>query len=439
MTPTVDSMITGASAPLPGIPAAAEPSARPGGLPRGVARLREGLLRHVGRASAEILKAAASAGVGPAGRTIGMDHPVARTLVTEAHVLAPARQIRLTPPDIAALEGPEIAEAWLTAFDYETFPHVWFAVVDARVALPHCVAACGRWHLTQTFLADHALLNPKYAGAGLRARLGRAAPHGPAIILGMPWHHNFYHFIIEVMPRLQIVERDPALDGLPIVMPAECAAFARALLSRTPLADRIVYLPRGTYRFERAVFLAPLSTSCLPSPDAVSWLRRTFAGPSTASEPRGPDRLFITRDDALTRFAVNGPEIAAVARAHGYLPVAMADLPIPERIRLLAGAGRVVGLHGANMTMTVFCRPGAVLGEIVERGPVGVRAPSFFAMARHNGLRYGWMTAEPRGNGTHVDPRRLDRFLQELETLATDGPRTLPQSPVPPPATGEPD
>lgn len=165
------------------------------------------------------------------------------------------------------------------------------------------------------------------------------------------------------------------------------------LWNRHPL----VHAPRS---FE---YLRQLRQS-LPPP---GW-RQTFK--------RWPTRLFVTREDATTRSAVNHDAVERVLRARGYTPLSCGKLSLHDQIRHFSAAEAVVGISGAALTNTVFCEPGV---PVVNLAPTSMPSSYFWDIAHHAGLPYsaGYFTALQPHKGIHSD---LSIDLDGLEQLLAD-------------------
>src|SRR5262245_62124224 len=89
--------------------------------------------------------------------------------------------------------------------------------------------------------APYVLTNPKYYGEFLSIRLKRKKQMREGVLLSMPWAHNFYHWMIEFLPRLMLYDRYSHLQDVPIIVPKSAPKFVAESIR---LAG---YLPKVTF------------------------------------------------------------------------------------------------------------------------------------------------------------------------------------------------
>jgi hypothetical protein len=95
------------------------------------------------------------------------------------------------------------------------------------VSMPTCMH---RWHgrvFREGLLGVEVLRNPKYLAAFAAMLVMGAVEVSEGVLLSLPWHHNFYHWLVEMLPRLQIVEETPELQELPLLVPATAPLIVR--------------------------------------------------------------------------------------------------------------------------------------------------------------------------------------------------------------------
>jgi capsular polysaccharide biosynthesis protein len=126
-------------------------------------------------------------------------------------------------------------------------------------------------------------------------------------------------------------------------------------------------------------------------------------------------RLFVDRNPKRLRDLLNRNAIRTLLRRWGFRVLNTERMPFDKQVALFSNAGIVVGIMGAGMANTLFCRPGT---------PVVYLAPETWLEA------FYWDLAATRGHPYHVlygpteagersehlrdftiDPAELDRVL----------------------------
>ncbi len=229
--------------------------------------------------------------------------------------------------------------------------------------------------------------------------------------------HNYYHFLLDVLPRLELLRRSGVSVDAYVVERATC--FQRELLDHLGLAaDRC--LGDEHIRAEALVVPSVPDDQLRTPPWIVPWLRARFLPDDVRSPHR---RLYVTRGAVRhTRRVENEAELLAVLEPLGFEVVDPGALSAEAQVRAFAEAEYIVGPHGAGLTNLAFASPGAAVVELFARDYVN---ECFWALASTvEGLRYRYLVGDgsPVRSGRNrgvasdivVDPQRVARLLQEL-------------------------
>jgi len=240
---------------------------------------------------------------------------------------------------------------------------------------------------------------------------------GRSALLGAIGHNNFYHWMLDVLPRIGLV-RDAGVGGIERWIVAESRLpVARELLARCGIdREAIVGLGRfGHVECDELVVTNAPGRICEATPRSAAFLRTALGGGGGGSR-----RVYVARRGR--RKVSNEHELHPVLEAHGFEIVAMEGRSLDEQCAAFRGAALVVAPHGAALAHLVQLAPG---GTLVELMPPGYANPSFFMLAGACGLRYGAIlgeSVEGRGGVTERDYRieaqQLDRALRAVELHA---------------------
>jgi capsular polysaccharide biosynthesis protein len=231
---------------------------------------------------------------------------------------------------------------------------------------------------------------------------------GPHVCLLSQWSTNFFHWMLDTLPRLALLEPEVVAD-LPLIVPdapgpVVLDSLARAGVSR----DRLVYFDGTHYEVDELHFPSLVGrTGHLPG-WAATWLRETLVGARPAG---GRRRLYVSRSDTTWRRVTNEDEVARALEARGFETILPGELSLAEQLEAFATAEAVVGPHGAGLV-------GLVAAEdcvVVELMPSTWVNGCYYAMTAELGLRYWYLLCESAGrrHDLDVDLRRLERTLDE--------------------------
>lgn len=253
-----------------------------------------------------------------------------------------------------------------------------------------------------------ALSNPKYEIPRLSLPFIPATSMAQGVFLGPSWYHNFYHWMVDIVPRLQIVASE-LKKGMPLILPEILSEtqndVLRFALRKLDLDHIEVVRPsRAPLRFDRLVMPTAISAPLDVSPAQRSFLRSIIPEePSKAGK-----RLYISRRDAAVRRIANEGDVEAVLAQYGFETVTLSGRSITEQANLFRHAEAIVGHHGAGLTNLAFCEPSTVAIEVFQCGHF---TPSFARMAQIGELTYGFAVGEPVGDDTWLDPSQLKELI----------------------------
>jgi len=287
--------------------------------------------------------------------------------------------------------------------DGETFGRV--AVVelpDARVAGPHRAVISARGDLVDEISRYFGTTQPYEHPLFLNPRLGRPLEvDGRLGVLAARGDSNYYHFLMDVMPRIGVLEQCPDVEPPDRWYVPVQSRFQRELLDLFGItsAARIDAAAHPHVRADCLVVPGLPARSETNPPWVIAYLRRRLLDNVDVS---GPARhVYVTRGrSANNRTVVNDAAVGALLATRGFEAVDPGALSVTEQIRTFAAASVIVAPHGAALANLVFASPGA---SVVELFPAGSLLPDFWRLASGvPGLRYRYLSS--RGG-----PRRQTR------------------------------
>ncbi len=213
---------------------------------------------------------------------------------------------------------------------------------------------------------------------------------------------NYYHFLIDVVPRLGVLEQAPEIE-LPEqwYVPAT-TRFQRELLDLLGIDEGRRINADEVPHVRADCLVVPSLPSVVKEknpPWVVEFLRRrlmTAVGldldPDHAAAPSR--RLYITRTAGTNnRAVVNEPRLISYLTERGFDIVDPATLSVADQIRTFASASLIVSPHGAALANLVFTQPGA---EVIELFPPSSVLPDYWRLASSAGVTYRYLSTWAR-------------------------------------------
>ncbi|MCU1656191.1 MAG: hypothetical protein JWO57_847 [Pseudonocardiales bacterium] len=340
-------------------------------------------------------------------------------------VARPAEILERTPP----LGVPAGHPAFETS-RRESVPRVAVAELPgARVLGPHraVITAAGdllhevSYYFGTTRPTEHPLFlhpfpPPPRQVAG---RLGVLASRGDV---------NYYHFLMDVLPRLGVLEQCPGIEPPDRWFVPAQTRFQRELLDLVGISEP-VRIDAGRVAHVRAdcLVVPGLAASTVVNPPwVVRYLRSRLLD---GTIKRGPGRaVYVTRGaSANNRQVANEPELLGMLAGRGFAVIDAGQLSVADQIRSFAEASLIVAPHGAALANLIFASPGAT---VIELFPAGCVLPDYWKLATGvEGLEYRYLSGRGAGaarsraqllvSDITVDLVQLAAMLDGLEDRAS--------------------
>jgi capsular polysaccharide biosynthesis protein/Flp pilus assembly protein TadD len=199
-----------------------------------------------------------------------------------------------------------------------------------------------------------------------------------AILLGMGGNGNYYHWLIDFVPRLYTIRRHALRHGplakVPLLLSDRCPATIVDLLGYLGVEKRMLTVaPEGA-----PVAVDKLYVPSLPSLGLAS-LGRSIRHDNELLAPHiekwstagvisdSPERVYISRIGAAQRRVVNEAEVCQLLRKWGFTIITPDTSDIRQQIASLAKAKIFVSAHGAGLANMRFAPAGCQVIEFTYR------------------------------------------------------------------------
>ncbi len=201
------------------------------------------------------------------------------------------------------------------------------------------------------------------------------------------WSRGFYHWFLDVLPRLALLDRFPPETG--VIVPADLQPYEVETLNWLGLAGRTRPTSETHLVVEDFYFSSPTSMTGCYNPYAIEYLRGAFL--AFRDRTYESSRRVYVRRAGVSRGVVNEEELARFFEALGWAVVDTAALPLARQIQLFAEADAVCAVHGAALTHLVWCRPGC---RVIELCPRNYLNGIYEGIAEHLRLDYRYLVFE---------------------------------------------
>lgn len=172
--------------------------------------------------------------------------------------------------------------------------------------------------------------------------------------------NNPWHVWIDVISKLRLVgdKKKKHIMDYVYVFPCMATYLEKVIKEIFPHMKYVVMPKNTTWRFKHLIVPSMSNREDgVTNPHSIQWLR-SF-GPQKSNPSR---KIFITRQDAMTRQLVNADEL--ILSLAGFEPIELSNYSIKKQMEIFDSATHVVATHGAGLVNLLWCQHGTKVIEI---------------------------------------------------------------------------
>jgi hypothetical protein len=292
--------------------------------------------------------------------------------------------------------------------------HAYSGVVVAAdnvyVSVPAMFHKCEKTVFLEGLLdTEITLAYPKKLWSVETIQLKKSTKTSAAVLLALPLFTNYYHWLIEILPRLMLVDECKDLSSVPLLVPAEAPQYVFETLQLAGINHRVQFVTSGIYNFSTLYIPSALSPPSHPSSFSVNWVRDRLLRETDHQHPGDKRRVYVSRRDAPIRFTTNESELLVLLKKYNFNCVVLSEMTVAEQIETFSNADFIISNHGAGLTNLAFCRVGT---KVIELFVQGWYTNAFYHIALIRKLNYGFMVCPRVGNGQYVAPEKLEVIIK---------------------------
>ena len=226
------------------------------------------------------------------------------------------------------------------------------------------------------------------------ARVSRSA-----VFLTCLMPYNYYHWVLEALPRLAIYA-SAGIAADCIYAPVQKRFQQESLRLLGFPASRIIRATRNSHVLFDRLAISYSKPAC--NSRTIDFLYHSFASHHGISQPKEL-RVFISRRKRGKREITNDDAVFEVLQPLGFKRYDLERMSVSEQIKLFYNAECVVGPHGAGLVNIAFCRQGT---KVIEINTPYRATTCFVDIAHYRGLKYQLHLATPdRKKFFNFDPK----------------------------------
>lgn len=294
----------------------------------------------------------------------------------------------ITDPPIFVVSIPR-GRAWIAPQKNSWMICNAIAIITPDDALLGDLSRCHPWYLPGCSKHDfghHRLFSQRKLPPVVQLQ-------GTVAILSCLAGHVYYHWMMDLLPRLEILRRSgislEAIDWF--VVNNTNQPFQQETLTQLGIPPEKILASDEYPHIQAEQLIVPSFPGHLDwVPLAtLTWLRQTFL---PRRKPSTGMRLYLSRAHAAYRRVTNETELCDRLSPFGFITLHPETLSVQEQAELFAQADIIVAPHGSGLTNLAFCSPGTRVIELFS--PDYVRT-DYWIISQHLHLEHYYVIGEP--------------------------------------------
>ncbi|MDF2668231.1 MAG: capsular polysaccharide biosynthesis protein [Paenibacillus sp.] len=205
----------------------------------------------------------------------------------------------------------------------------------------------------------------------------------PVAMLAIKDSSVYYHWMMDVLPRLQLLRNNGIHVQHYIINSSSKALFQRESLAMLGISPQQIMSSSDQLHIQSKSLIIPGFKGSLRDKWSCAFLRSELMEKHSIQAIEGFERIYISREEAGKRKIVNEREVLQHLEQYGFRKVILERLALRDQIQLFASAKVIAGPHGAGMTNMVFANPGTTIIEIFSPQLVHTCYPALSSILGH--------------------------------------------------------
>ncbi|EMI55771.1 glycosyltransferase family 61 protein [Rhodopirellula sallentina] len=262
---------------------------------------------------------------------------------------------------------------------------------------------------------SHGYLDPRFLRRLLTTprRLPRPTHlRGTVVVLNKVASHNYFHWLSEVLPRIELVKRAGLLSADAYIVDCH-KSFQLQSLELLGIPLQKIIQPHEGLLIQAERLVVPSFYSADSRRRLGPLMKSTIGLQDADHQEFNKRKVYISRRHSNNRILQNDAEVSRFLDKHDFETHHLEQYSLEKQIRLLHQTGTVIGLHGAGLTNVLFS-PGSA--EVLEIRPERCNRTCFSELADDLGHRHEIVNAtQPKRRGPiHCKLSDLEEALERI-------------------------
>jgi len=233
---------------------------------------------------------------------------------------------------------------------------------------------------------------------------------GNVAIIASVWATGYYHWFIDIIPRLHLLNKSEIKIDKYIINSLE-RDFQLKFLNLFDIdKEKLIFINDKTHIHAENLIVPSLNGTCgNPAPWIFRFYKEKF---NIQPDAKFPEKIYISRENVAQRKIVNENELISMLSKKGFVKIKPEDYSIIDQFKIFASAKTIISAHGAALSNIIFSHQNTKLIEIYHPDYMNL---IYYKMSQINKLDYHYFIAQNAGDkqeqNMYVDLDVLEKAL----------------------------
>lgn len=241
-----------------------------------------------------------------------------------------------------------------------------------------------------------------------------------AIIITGPFHYNYYHWILDILPKFKILqELFEVNEVVPVLLPKTTKNFQTESLSianKELFNDRLTFYYCGdnlTYSISELTIIPLMSRTSEISRLKLDYLHKIFKKYYNEKSLAKKKTYLLRKNTSNKREILNEKELAQELIKLNFNIIDLSKLTIKEQAKVISDSEIIVSPHGASLTNLIFSKQRITLIEIFHESYIN---PVFQTICKEKNINYhSYIVRSKAINKNYsIEVKNFIRYLNDI-------------------------
>jgi len=197
------------------------------------------------------------------------------------------------------------------------------------------------------------------------------------------WSGNYYHWLIDCLPRLLILKEK--FPGYLLLLPKDRPPFMETTATIMGFHNYLYIEKNQILDAHKVIVPEHAAHTLFHDPASILRVRNELLDGLGCIKKKPQRRIYISRSTQRKRRVANESEVRDIVRKYNFEIIHFESMTFEDQVVLMQEAEVVIGVHGANMANILFMQPKCIVVEMLNANAVN---PLYFRLSSYLNLAY---------------------------------------------------